>query len=326
MSWNYAILSYLGIELVGVTVGEAQNPRRAIPKAIKLSFFRIIFFYIVLIFLLGMLVPYDSPLLVFASKASTSAAASPFVVAIKLAGIDALPGIFNGCLLVFILSAGTSDLYVATRSLYGLATERNAPRIFTRTNSRGVPVYALAASSAFLLLAFMNVSTASRTVFTYFVNLMTTFGMLCWISILVSHIYFVRARRAQGVLDSDLHFKAPFGIYGSYVALAFFSLMVLTKNFNTFVHSSVAGGSYGSFDYKDFITGYLGLPIYLILIVGAKLIRRSKGVHPKTADLFGGKQAIDDEEAEYLVQQEVLRRSRDNHKYRNLYRFVEWLF
>jgi yeast amino acid transporter len=244
-----ATFAYLGTELVGVTVGEAQNPRKTIPRAIKLTFYRVLFFYVLSVLLLGMLVPYDSRELLFANESKSSAAASPFVVAIKLAGIKALPGILNGCMLLFVFSAANSDLYVASRTLYDLASERKAPRIFKRTDSRGVPVFALAMSAAVALIAFLNVSSSSATVFGYFVNLVTIFGLLTWISILVSHICFVRARRAQNVPDSSLAFTAPLGIYGSYGALAMCILIALTKNFAVFTH-----GKWGNFDYENFIT------------------------------------------------------------------------
>lgn len=171
-----AVFAYSGTELIGVTVGEAQNPRKTIPRAIKLTFFRILFFYIISVLLLGMLVPYDSEELAFANKASNSAAASPFVVAIKLAGIEALPGILNGCICLFVFSAANSDLYIASRTIYGLASEGRAPDIFRRTNSRGLPVYGLAISVLFCLLAYMNVTDDARTIFIYFQNLVTIFG------------------------------------------------------------------------------------------------------------------------------------------------------
>lgn len=108
----------------------------------------------------------------------------------------------------------------------------------------GVPYYALGLSAGICCLAYMNVSTASKTVFGYFVNLVSIFGLLTWVSILVSHIYFVKARRAQGVPDDSplLRYKSPFGLWGSYFALAFCVLISLTKNFNVFRH--------GEFDYK----------------------------------------------------------------------------
>ena len=194
-----ATFAYLGTELVGVTVGEAQNPRKTIPRAIKLTFYRILFFYCLSVLLLGMLVPYDSEELAFANKASSSASASPFVVAIKLAGINALPSVLNACILLFVFSAANSDLYIASRTLYGLASEGNAPAIFKKTDGRGVPIYALGLSALFGLLAFMNVADDSKKVFGYFFNLVTIFGLLTWISILVTHIYFIKARRAQNV-------------------------------------------------------------------------------------------------------------------------------
>lgn len=159
-----------------MTVGEAQNPRKTIPKAIKLTFWRIIVFYILSVLFLGMLVPYDSPDLVFATKAKSSAAASPFVVAMKQ--VAALPHIINGCILVFVFSAANSDLYIATRTLYGLAREKKAPKIFARTNRAGVPVYALALSASFCLLAFMSVSSGSKDVFGYFTDMVSIFGCM----------------------------------------------------------------------------------------------------------------------------------------------------
>lgn len=141
-----ATFTYLGTELVGVTVGEAQNPRRVIPKAIKLTFYRILFFYVLSVLLLSMCVPYNSPELAFAAKKSNSAAASPFVVAIKLSGIKALPGVLNGCILLFVFSSANSDLYIASRTLYDLAVEGKAPKFLARTDKRGVPFYAWASA------------------------------------------------------------------------------------------------------------------------------------------------------------------------------------
>ncbi|QKX64118.1 uncharacterized protein TRUGW13939_11291 [Talaromyces rugulosus] len=311
-----ATFAYLGTELVGVTVGEAQNPRKTIPRAIKLTFYRIVVFYILSVLLVGTLVPYDSPDLIFANKQSNSAAASPFVVAIESAGIDVLPHILNACILLFVFSAANSDLYIATRTIYGLSKEGKAPEFLSRTNSRGVPVYALGLCSAIACIAYMNVTNDSKTVFSYFVDLVTVFGLLSWISLLVTHIYFVRARKAQNVPESDLAYKAPFGVAGSYCALAFCILICLTKSYDVFtVH----------FNYKKFITGYLGIPLYLILIFGYKIVTKSKTVAPHEADLWSGKDAVDREEAEFLARkaEHEEKHAGANWFYRT---FVSWLF
>lgn len=256
--------------MVGVTVGEAQNPRRAIPKAIRMTFWRICFFYIVTIFLIGLLVPYDSSELSFARKSGKGAAASPFVVAVKIAGIPILPGIINGAVIVFNLSAAITDVYVASRTLYSLAIQHQAPAFLARVNKRRIPIWAFTVAASMALLAFMNVSSDSSQVFGYFVDLSmfcdchsrltsgflltsllaTSFGLLTWVTILISHIHFIRARKAQQIADSSLHYRAPFGIWGSIVALFFSTLIVLTKNFSVFTH-----GSWGNFDYVHFITG-----------------------------------------------------------------------
>lgn len=314
-----ATFAYLGTELVGVTVGEAQNPRKAIPRAIKLTFYRILFFYVLSVLLLGTLVPYNSKELVFAANSSTSnAAASPFVVAIKLASIPILPHILNACILIFVFSAANSDLYIATRTIYGLSREGKAPAFLSRTNSHGVPVYALGLCSLIACLAYMSVSSDSKTVFGYFVDLVTIFGLLTWISLLVTHICFVRARRAQHVPDSSLAFKAPLGIAGSYFACVFCVIIALTKSYDVFTKNP----EWGSFDYKSFITAYLGIPIYLMLIAGYKIFMGSKRVRPCDADLWSGKDVVDREEAEY-----VAARAARQHNGGWFYRkFVAWLF
>lgn len=157
-----------------MTVGEAQNPRRTIPKAIKLTFWRIIVFYVLSVLFVGMLVPYNSDSLAFANQASSSAAASPFVAAMKQ--VPGLPHILNACILVFVFSAANSDLYIATRTLYGLARERKAPQIFAYTNNNGIPIYSLGLSSLFCLLAFTSVSEGSKDVFGYFTDVVSIVG------------------------------------------------------------------------------------------------------------------------------------------------------
>ena len=296
-----AVFSYLGAELVGITVGEAQNPRKAIPRAVRLTFFRIVFFYLVLVLLLGMNVPYTSRSLlssVSESQKTASANASPFVVAAMLAGVPTIKNLINVCLLIFTFSAANSDLYIATRSLYALAVEGNAPKIFSRTDDRGVPIYALALSSICCVSAYMCIVETVFKTFQYFVQLVTVFGILTWISILLSHIYFVRARRAQGIPDTALAYVSPFGIRGSWAALVFACFITVFNGWGDFVHNLKATGS---FDWRDFIVDYLPIPIYLAMIFGYKVIMKTDGVRPEDADLMGGKAKIDEDEAEFLA-------------------------
>lgn len=276
-------------------------------------------------FLIGTLVPYDDDKLSFASKLQNGASASPFVVAILNSGIGrGLAGFLNGCILVFVFSAANSDLYIATRTLYGLAKEGNSFSIFARTDRRGVPIYALGLSALIACIAFLNVADDSTKVFKYFVDLVTIFGLLTWISILVSHIYFVRARQAQGVEKHELAYTAPFGVVGTYFALVFCIVIAIFKNYEVFVHDPTRPAGEKNFGYKNFITGYLGIPLYLVMIFGYKLITRTEGHTPMNADLHTGKDVIDREENEFLAKKAAMRKqSAGGWFYRH---FVSWLF
>ncbi|CCE65591.1 hypothetical protein TPHA_0M00130 [Tetrapisispora phaffii CBS 4417] len=309
----YALFAYLGIELTGIVAAEAENPRRNIPRAIKLTVWRILFFYVATIFLLGMCVAYDDPLLLAAANAQTSAAASPFVVAIQNSGVDVLPHIFNVCVLMFVFSACNSDLYVGTRSLYSLAVDGKAPKIFAKTNRWGVPYNAMGGCVLFCLLAYMNVSSGSAEIFNYFVNVVSIFGVLSWSSILITFIYFDRAVRAQGIDRSTFAYVAPFQPYGSYFALFFCVLLALIKNFSVFLGNE--------FDYKTFITGYIGLPVYAFSFIGYKLYYKTKTVKPHEADLNSYKAAVDREEEEGKIK-EAERKERLKHGKKDL----EWFY
>ncbi|TFB07569.1 Dicarboxylic amino acid permease [Trichoderma ghanense] len=315
-----ATFAYLGTELVGVTAAEAQNPRRNIPRAIKLTFVRICVFYVLSVFLLGMIIPFDSPQLAFANAQKSSASASPFIAAANVAGVKVLPHILNGCILIFVLSASNTDLYIASRTLYSISSDGNAPAIFKRTNRRGVPVPALFLCAAVACLAFLNVSTSSTVVFGYFVNLVTVFGILTWISILITYLFFLRARRVQNLPDSSMPYVAPQGYGGTVAALLFTILVTLTKNFDVFIHTPAR-----QFDYKNFITGYLGIPFYIFLFFGHKLLTGSRIVKPHEVDFLTGKDIIDTQEREYLEEQEAEHVDRTGmQKFYD--RFVAWLF
>ncbi|KAF2012748.1 amino acid permease [Aaosphaeria arxii CBS 175.79] len=274
-----AVYAFSGTELVGITVGEAKHPRLSMPKAVRLTFYRILFFYILSVFLLGMVVPYNSKELAFAAGAKTSAAASPFVVAINLARIRGLDHVINGCLVIFVFSAANSDLYIASRTLFGIAADGKAPHIFTRTTKQGVPFVCIGLCSLFCGLAYLSASTSSAVVFGYLTNVVTVFGMLTWISIVVSHIFFVRARTAQSIDPAYIPYRAPLGITGSYIALGFLILVTLTKGAEVFVRG---------FDSRNFVVQYIGIPVYLTCIFGYKMLMRSHKVGKAEADLRTG--------------------------------------
>lgn len=297
-----AIFAYMGSELVGITFAECARPRQAIPKAIKLTFYRILLFYICSVLFLGMCVASNDPLLLGA-KGST-ASASPFVIAIKNAQIKGLDHVINGCILLFVLSAANSDLYICSRTIYGLAIAGYAPKIFAKTNKNGVPYYGILLGSLFCCLAFMTTSSSAADIFTYFVNVVSLTGLITWACILFLHIRFMRALKVQGLSRKrDLAFRSPLQPYGSYISFGLCLLLILIKNFTVFLGKE--------FPYKTFITGYIILPVFLCMWLGYKLIKRTKLIPALQVDLDTYRDVVDAEEEKFVLQDEEDRAIRE---------------
>ncbi|KAH7107279.1 dicarboxylic amino acid permease [Auriculariales sp. MPI-PUGE-AT-0066] len=289
-----ALFAYIGTELIGVTVGEAQNPRKNIPTAIRRTFWRILVFYVGGVFCVGLTVPSRNKELFSATQQKTGAAASPFVVAASLVGIKALPGLINACILIFVLSAANSDLYIGTRTLYALAIEGKAPSIFRRVNRWGVPLPALILCTVFCSLSYLNVAAGTAKVFGYFVNLVSTFGAITWMCIAVCHIRFMKVLKYHGIDRKTLPYMAPFQPYGSWFALIATAIITFFKGFDTLV---------GGFNRANFITSYIGLPTFFVCWAGYKLIKRTKVIPIDQVDLFTGKRVIDEEEEHFLAEE-----------------------
>lgn len=140
-------------------------------------------------------------------------------------------------------------------------------------------------------------------------------------SILLCHIGFRRAQSVQGVDPAYVAYRAPFGIMGSYIALAFLTVLIITKGAELFVGDE--------FDYKKFILGYIGLPIYLAMYLGYKFVTKTSYVRAADADLITGVPAITvaEEKARYDVRQKEREEARPHGSWgRKLYALVSWLF
>ncbi|KAI0336423.1 dicarbixylic amino acid permease [Cubamyces sp. BRFM 1775] len=290
-----ALFAYIGTELIGVTVGEAQAPRKNIPIAIRRTFFRILIFYVGGVFVISLIVPSTDQTLFVANKSKPGAAASPFVVATTLVGIKVLNHIINAAILLFVLSAANSDLYIGTRTLYGLAIQGQAPKIFARVNRMGVPYASLILCTCFCFLVFLNVSSSSAKVFGWFVNLVSTFGAITWMCICYTHIRFMKALKAQGLSRDALPYKAPFQPWGSWFALVATAIITLFKGFDTFI----------PFTQDTFVTSYIGLPAFLLFYVGYKVYYRTTLIPSDKVDLVTGKREIDEEEERFNQEQEA---------------------
>lgn len=177
----------LSPEIIANTAGECEAPRRNIPKAARRYIYRILVFYVLGTLVIGVLVKHTDPRLLGVSNAS----ASPFVIGIKNASIPVLDHILNAVALTAAWSAGNSQLYGASRMLYGMSCNGNAPKIFRRCNSWGVPYFAVLASSVPSLFAYLTLSNNGATVFVWLSTLIVTSGIINWNIILI--VYLVSA-------------------------------------------------------------------------------------------------------------------------------------
>lgn len=264
-------------EMLVVTGGEMESPRRNLPIAAKRYFYRLIFFYIGGVFAIGIICASNNTAL---TNGGANAKASAFVVGIQSAGIHGLGSIVNAVILTSAWSSGNSFLYLSSRSLYSLAVAGNAPAIFKRCTEGGVPYMAVGASSFFSLLAYLNVGDSGSTVFNWFVNLTNTSGFISWICCCIVYLRFRKACRAQGV--TDLPYQSFTQPYGAWISLVAFTILVLINGFDVFFP--------GRFSAKSFLTAYIGLPIFLAIYFGHRihLYKDPWARKPHQVDLIGG--------------------------------------
>lgn len=275
--------SYQGTELVGIAAGETEDPRKTVPSAIRKTFLRILIFFVLTIFFIGILVPSDNPGLL---SGSSDASASPFVIAAKLAGVKVLPGIINAVLLTVVLSAANSNVYSGSRVLVGLAQEGFAPRWLKRTTNRGVPYYSVAFTSAFGLLGFMNVSSSGSEVFNWFQNISGVAGFITWTSLNICHIAFMRALKVRNISRDVLPYKAMLQPYFAWYGLFFNILIILTQGFTAWIPT---------FDVSSFFVAYISPILFVVLYVGHKIIYRPPFVSSLMADIDTGRPPLANE-------------------------------
>jgi amino acid transporter len=287
-----AAFSYLGTEIVALAAAEAENPRRNVPKAIRRVFYRIVMFYVGGVIVIGWLVPYNSPNLLGGTGTATS---SPFVIAIVNAKIKALPSIVNAVILVSAFSAGNSDLYAASRTLYGLACSGQAPRFLRYCTKGGLPVWCVAITALGGPLAYLNVSTRGSTVFGWFVNITSITGLITWDVILITYVRFYHGLKYNNIDRNTLAYKAPLQPYASYFGILFVTLVMLFNGFQVFLSHS--------WNVNTFITAYICLPIFGVFYLIWKIAKRPKFVRISEMDFHTGRRELDEmneeEDAKY---------------------------
>lgn len=271
-----AAFAFAGTELVGLAAAETANPRKSMPSAIKQVFWRITLFYIVSLILVGCLVPYNSPALV---NASNTAKYSPFVIAIKNAGISGLPSVMNVVIMIAVLSVGNSSVFGSSRTLAALAAAGMAPKIFNYIDKQGRPLAGIVLQSIFGLICFIVASGKQGVAFNWMMALSGLSSLFTWGSICFSHIRFRAALKYQGRTTDELAFVSQAGLIGSWFGVVL-NILVLIAQF--WIAVWPIGGSP---DASDFFMAYLSAPIILVSWIGHKIWTKNWSWYIKTKDI-----------------------------------------
>ena len=313
-----ASFTIAGPDYVSMAAGETENPRGVLPKAYNQVFGRLMAFFVLGSLAVGINVPYDDQKLTdaFANDAP-GAAASPYVVGMNRLKIKVLPDIVNALVLSASFSAGNSYVYCASRSLFGLALEGKAPKIFTRCTKTGVPVYCVALVLAISLLSFLQVSNSSAKVLQWFVNLVSQcpdvqsddYSTGCFetdilhvqvtasqlINFAVMSFTFIRWRKAceaQGLTKDKLPYYSRFQPFLAYYALTGCFIMTFVSGYTVFLP--------GNWSIPTFFFSYTMIGIFPVLFVGWKIFRRTKFLKPADVDLYQGVDEVEEYTRNYV--------------------------
>jgi yeast amino acid transporter len=230
-----AAFAFIGSEMTAIASAETANPRKAVPSAIRTVWIRLLLFYMCSSFLIGLLVSPTNPSL----NLGSTAAKSPFVIAMKEAGINVLPSIVNAALLSSAWSAGCADMYISSRALYGLYNRGQAPSFVGKTRADGLPWVCVAIGAAFSLLSFLaGARGQAGVVFNYFANMTSICGMITWSCILFIFIRWQKGLAVHGIDRNTLAYKAPFQPYLTYYGFALTIVVILLGGFSAFSKSN----------------------------------------------------------------------------------------
>jgi yeast amino acid transporter len=239
--------------------------------------------------LVGVLVPYNSPQLLNGSG-SSDANASPFVIAIKNAGISGLPSVMNVVIMIAVLSVGNASVYGSSRTLAALADIGQAPKILGYIDRSGRPIVSICVTSAVGFLCYLVAlgDDARDQVFNW---MLAVSGLACiftWGTICLCHIRFRKAWKVQGHSLSELAFRSQAGgVYGSWLGFIL-NCLILVAQFWTGVapvgYASMTAGA----RVQSFFQSYLAAPIVIVMYIGFKIVRKTPFRRAATIDLDSG--------------------------------------
>jgi AAT family amino acid transporter/D-serine/D-alanine/glycine transporter len=251
LALQMVMFAYLGVELIGVTAGEAENPEKTLPAAINKVLWRILIFYIGALLVIMSLYPWNQ----------LDSKQSPFVMVFEKIGIPAAAGIINFVVLTAALSSCNSGVFSTGRMLYALAQKGQAPVVFGRVSRQKVPAVGLTVSALVLLIGVLLNYVVPKQVFDYVTSVATVGAIWTWGVILIAHMRYRKAVQEGRI--PPVSFRMPGAPWTNVLALLFLVLVVVLLGFD-----------------QDTRVALYVAPVWFVLLgIGYALTQKGKSAH-----------------------------------------------
>ena len=185
LALTLALTSYMGVEVIAVTAGEAQDPQSSIPRAMRTVVFRLIIFYICAITVMLAMTPWSQ-------TGSATVGGSPFVRAFGAIGIPFAASLMNAVVITAALSSANTNLYLSTRMIFSLSRSHYTPAWLGRLSRNGVPHAALGISTGGMVAAILLAIFTPKGAFLLLYGTAVAGMYFVWIVILMTHVRFRR--------------------------------------------------------------------------------------------------------------------------------------
>nr|WP_201721426.1 amino acid permease [Polynucleobacter asymbioticus] len=220
LSLQMVLFAYVGIEMIGLSAGEAENPEKTIPMAIDSLAWRILIFYMGAILVILAIFPWNE----------VGQQGSPFVVMFERIGLREAAGLINFVVITAALSSCNAGIFSGGRILYSLSSNGYAPAPFGKLSKYGVPHRAVMLTVAVCMSGVVLNYFVPDKAFQYTMAAVTFVGLMVWIAILFTQMKFRRSLTKDQV--AQLSYRTPWWPYSSWFALAFIVFVVVLMGFH----------------------------------------------------------------------------------------------
>ncbi|WP_076461495.1 amino acid permease [Limosilactobacillus caccae] len=250
--------SFQGTEMVGIAAGESADPQHSVPTAIHATFWRILLFYILTIFVIACVLPYTNKNLL--SSDVQDIVTSPFTLIFQYAGLRYAAGMLNFVILIAVLSSANSWLYAISRILFSQSLDGFLWHGFKKVNQRGVPIVSFIAM-AVLSLALWALQFIGPNVYNYLIAATSLGGFMEWLGIAIAHYRFRRGFIKQGHSLDELSYHAGLFPVGPIFAFILCIVVIAGQNVDAFL----------KLDWANILITYMSVPLFIAFYVYYKL-------------------------------------------------------